>query len=292
MSRPLKIDDVLLDRMVDGELSLDEQQALLSRADRQPELWRPLALAYVQSQLWKQELTVCAGAGRMNRCETDAGRTIGDVTDAARSRGVQNDEAGDVERSATHCGTLPRPDAQRFRSAGAATSAAAVFLVAVALGYGIGVVHERQTPGGDAARVVDAPSSLDPVRRGPDAGLRQPGDVPKPRLVDGAAAQRHGGEPARPTRPVAHSVLRLAVDSPDGDAIEVPLYEPSQIDDLMVQQGAQPIVTPEMTAQLQAMGYRLHQHRNLVPIAVDDGSHVLLPVDRIRIEPVGQTSYQ
>jgi hypothetical protein len=59
-----EIDTDLLDALVDGELADDEQRALLSRLDAEPEGWRRLALTFVEDQRWRRELrAVVAEAG-------------------------------------------------------------------------------------------------------------------------------------------------------------------------------------------------------------------------------------
>ena len=45
-----------IDRLVDGEVSAMEQRALLARLDEEHDGWRRLALAFVESQSWQQEL--------------------------------------------------------------------------------------------------------------------------------------------------------------------------------------------------------------------------------------------
>lgn len=47
---------ILLDRFVDGELSESERREVLLTADREPDGWRHLALAFVESQTLRQEL--------------------------------------------------------------------------------------------------------------------------------------------------------------------------------------------------------------------------------------------
>jgi hypothetical protein len=48
-------DDVLFDRLVDGELSADERRQLLATLDDRPEGWRRCALAFVEAQTWQHE---------------------------------------------------------------------------------------------------------------------------------------------------------------------------------------------------------------------------------------------
>jgi len=45
-----------LDRLVDGELSGDEYRELLEALDKEPDGWRRCAMAFLESQAWRQEL--------------------------------------------------------------------------------------------------------------------------------------------------------------------------------------------------------------------------------------------
>ena len=46
-------DDILFDRLVDGELSSDERRKLLASLDDRPGGWRRCALAFVEAQSWR-----------------------------------------------------------------------------------------------------------------------------------------------------------------------------------------------------------------------------------------------
>ncbi len=48
--------DILLDRLVDGELSKDERRRLLESFDERPENWRRCALAFLEAQAWREEM--------------------------------------------------------------------------------------------------------------------------------------------------------------------------------------------------------------------------------------------
>src|SRR6478735_5618126 len=54
-NKPL-IEDVLLDRLVDGELSGSERRQLLESFDKRPEGWRRCALAFLEAQSWREEM--------------------------------------------------------------------------------------------------------------------------------------------------------------------------------------------------------------------------------------------
>ena len=49
-------DDILFDRLVDGELSADERRALLASLDARSDGWRRCALAFLEAQSWKNEM--------------------------------------------------------------------------------------------------------------------------------------------------------------------------------------------------------------------------------------------
>jgi hypothetical protein len=51
-----EFDDVLLERLVDGELTPAEYRSLLSELDQRPEGWRRCALAFLEDQAWGREL--------------------------------------------------------------------------------------------------------------------------------------------------------------------------------------------------------------------------------------------
>lgn len=53
--KPLN-EDILLDRLVDGELSGGERRQLLESFDKRPEGWRRCALAFLEAQSWREEM--------------------------------------------------------------------------------------------------------------------------------------------------------------------------------------------------------------------------------------------
>ncbi|HVT29665.1 MAG TPA: hypothetical protein VHE81_16730 [Lacipirellulaceae bacterium] len=55
-------DNVLLDRLVDGELAESERRQLLQSLDDQPGGWRRCALAFLEAQSWREELGQVAHA--------------------------------------------------------------------------------------------------------------------------------------------------------------------------------------------------------------------------------------
>jgi hypothetical protein len=58
MNGNISHDDILFDRLVDGELSLAERRALVRSLDARSDGWRKCALAFLESQSWQND--VCA----------------------------------------------------------------------------------------------------------------------------------------------------------------------------------------------------------------------------------------
>jgi hypothetical protein len=61
MNDKLHKDDVIFDRLVDGELSAAERRTLLESLDARPQGWRSCALAFLEAQSWRNELRQIAG---------------------------------------------------------------------------------------------------------------------------------------------------------------------------------------------------------------------------------------
>lgn len=49
--------ELQLQRLVDGQLDLKQTQEMLQRANLEPELWREMAAAFVEDQIWRNEVT-------------------------------------------------------------------------------------------------------------------------------------------------------------------------------------------------------------------------------------------
>jgi hypothetical protein len=54
-NQPLN-EDILLDRLVDGELSDSQRRQLLQSFDKRPDGWRQCALAFLEAQSWREEM--------------------------------------------------------------------------------------------------------------------------------------------------------------------------------------------------------------------------------------------
>jgi len=59
----MPLDNSRFDRLVDGELSETQRAELLAGLDHEPGGWRRCALAFLEAQCWKQELSAIAERG-------------------------------------------------------------------------------------------------------------------------------------------------------------------------------------------------------------------------------------
>ena len=72
----------VLDRLVDGELGADERRALLASLDDEPGAWRRCALACLEAQSWRWQLSRLAAEPLVCKTSVDAA-----VANQARGRG-------------------------------------------------------------------------------------------------------------------------------------------------------------------------------------------------------------
>ncbi len=79
-------EQLVIDRMVDGELSESERRNYLQSLDQQPDGWRLLALAFAEAQTWRQSFREATGPATVVPARADAsGVTTTDITPGGRS---------------------------------------------------------------------------------------------------------------------------------------------------------------------------------------------------------------
>ncbi len=82
MNTDLYNEDILLDRLADGELSADERRRLLESLDARPDGWRRCALAFLEAQSWREGF----GEVARERVETKSAATTSSVVVAVGNR--------------------------------------------------------------------------------------------------------------------------------------------------------------------------------------------------------------
>jgi len=111
------------------------------------------------------------------------------------------------------------------------------------------------------------------------------GNISMPVASDDRQLPRH-----QSLRPIGN--VRLVMDGQSGDgsqAGELPVYEGEDLDQLLRQQ--QPALAPELVDLLRQRGHSVEQQRQLVPVQLDDGRQLVVPIEGYQITPVRHRSY-
>ena len=145
---------------------------------------------------------------------------------------------------------------------------AASFLLAFALG----IAMPRWFPAGGRGQ---------PVIEMPAAG-------PAVTAVATGAGQRPRHESFKPIGNV-----QLVVDGPGGDSTrvgDVPIYElPGSMDQWLADE--RPALSPEVLQTLQDRGHRVERQIEYVPLQLEDGTRVIVPIERYQIRPPSKQPY-
>lgn len=107
-----------------------------------------------------------------------------------------------------------------------------------------------------------------------------------------ARGGRFGGGPAIAAKG-ARDKVRLVADGPAGAPGEsqMPVADGQSMDDDWLR--GQPATMPrEIQQALERLGHRVRQQRQLVPIPLEDGRRVMVPVDQIDVQPATDRDYQ
>jgi hypothetical protein len=258
-----------LDRLVDGELGRADYRALLTRLDEIPFGWRQCALSFLEAQAWRSEL----GGLPLETPAADPQEHTANSS-AAPAAAASALMLSSAPAAASGLGvTRARPDLQRWRLL-SALPMAACFLLAFWLGLALRGVWSGR---------FNEPSPTETiVTTAPQTGQTEPGSAVTGQAADVAV----GGSPRWGT-------VRLVVD-PDGNGdpeeIQLPVVEGADVEQLV---NVQPPPVPEhLQTRLRQRGQEIQTHRHFIPVSLQDGRHVLVPVDRVEVRYVGGGHYQ
>ena len=260
-------DDRRLDLLVDGELSELQRRELLEALDQEPGGWRRCALAFLEAQCWKQELPAdLLGADRSAAATAAAGGQDAGGQDARAPEPAASPGAGRQARRV-----------RQLRHLGTLAAMAASFLVALYLGtLWQQMWHDRGAAGTSGTTMADNRQSGSPAQRPSDS---QP-------LV------AQSKQPTGPSSGTWRTVILPLPAGPEGQvrSIELPAVERQNIDDAWLQ-SLPPAVPPDVIQALERTGYRLRQHRALVPLEMKDGRQLVVPIDQVEVHYVGNQAY-
>lgn len=176
----------------------------------------------------------------------------------------------------------PPRSARRSTAWGTLLAMAASFLLALGLGLvirGGWPAGGGQAPSGDVAESQPPAAGL-PAPVAPDEPVRLAADA-APVAVSRAPAQR------------PWQMVRIPVRQQEGNVqwIEVPAVASDRVDDGWLSGTPAPL-TPEVLRDLRAAGLDVRQSRQLVPMPMEGGGRVVVPVDDVDVQYVGGPAYQ
>jgi len=237
------LDDMTLDRLVDGELSPAEYRRVLLALEQHPAGWRKCAEAFLQAQAWQREMK--------------------DMRAAAEIKPAAQPKAEPTPRSnATN-------DWLRMLLV-----AAASFLFAFFVARQSWRALERSGTSGLNEQFAESPQA-----------------APQPATNPPAYSQQQ----AIATNAVNHQPLgkvQLAVNrtgSEEPQVVDVSIYDPQTATELL--SNSRPALPDDLLAALEAEGHRIDRQPRLVPVQLDDGRQMIVPVEGYRIVPVSRPSY-
>lgn len=256
--------DRQLDRLIDGELNAAERRQLLAECDEREGAWRRCALAFLEAQSWRAELTALAAplpAGAPAVASWPAVEAKPTRENSRRRRWVRARSQSDRDWSSI---------------AIAPWALAACALVAFGLGW-MARPNATLDWSDDPDIYASAPQVAQPTMTHSEENLQSGSDDSSSEL----AAE-------------VPETVRLVMDcGPDGEQrqIELPV-RPAGGDDLALLEQGEPVVSAELQAALLRMGHRVNERRQLVPLVLEDGRRLVVPVDEIEFTPVEASEYQ
>lgn len=260
-------DDVLLDRLVDGELSNPERTALLRALDQSPDGWRRCAIAFLESQELRTALR-------------------------DTPRRPVDDRAGETPRPAA----LPAKSPRRSTAAWLLALSLAVALSAWTgwhLGQSAGSANalaSAAASGEDSTGNALAPPGHVSPPPEPTGGQRVAQGDSTPTVDDDAPAAARPAAAPHADQPNPQIAGVMQVDLTQGDQVErrtLPVLEGPGID--LAYAAAQPSpVSPADVRRLERLGQKVVVQRNLLTFPLQNGRAVVVPVDDVQVRFAGR----
>lgn len=281
-------DDPRFDLLVDGELSDPERRRFLEQLDAEPGGWKRCALAFLEAQCWQQEVkALCSQeahlGGDEGRCRTTWGASAEQPVAGRRNRTR-------LSRRPTWYVTV------------------AGVLVAFAVGMVVHAVFLPDTlriaapgPGADLA-VRDRASDPSAERAGkspPTVTVVSQANASGPSQV--AAA---GTSPSEYVAETAGGSKMLQAASLDWELVGIPVSYDDRTESFLLPaqrsrqlEGDWPANLPHampapVMRRLLDAGHQIRFQRQVLPIEMNDGRRLFVPVDDYQIDLVGGAGYQ
>lgn len=249
------------ERMVDGELNADQQRVLLETCDCN-DTWRQLALAYVESQTLKNELTLFA----MDAQSKDDSRTLFVTNDEAVSTNGKPESqtstrANIQSNSQSTPGVVQNREAAATSGGWSALSLAAAVLLSLGIGYGLG----WWLPSDGSVGIAGDPSMKNQTgNHTTDLANQQ---------NDSSTSPRGANSPV--------SSMQVLVSDPRTNGfqqIDLPVVQASQLGPNWREQ-IEPNLPEDLLQELRGNGVDLRRTRTYTPVRLRDGRQVIVPID-------------
>jgi hypothetical protein len=237
----------VLDRLVDGELSQADRRELLAALDDEPGAWRRTALAFLEAQSWRWQLSRMAAEPLLAQ--------------AASRANVGTNK------------TIRRIPRGTFWSA--CLAVAASLFVAFGLGTRFPTTSDPTQLAGTAANIASATpaAAVPPIVEAPEAAgpgesseaVEAPADEPPWETLTLALGDDSGGSNSQ------NKFQVRARDAADDDPDWLAAGESN--------------LTPAMVEQLEQEGWKVTRERHLLPISLSDGRRMVVPVEQVDLRP-------
>jgi hypothetical protein len=240
----------VLDRLVDGELGQHERRQLLASLDDEPGAWRQCALAFLEAQNWRLQLSRIASEPLVAHVTASTVNTVPAVNTVPH-------EVISFPGSRTQ---VARSGSPRTGYLGAMLAIAASLLLA--FGLGTRYRSDARDSGGRGALVANQN----------DTSAKQPVSVvndSRPDLASGAAA------------PLRTLILK-PTGGESGEPIELPLIE-SDAEGAIAASARPSVLSGSLTSQFEKDGFVVDRQQRLWPVDLPDGRRVLVPVEEVDI---------
>ena len=241
-----------IDRLVDGELDRESQRRLLLDFESQPARWRALALTFLEQDALRGDLA-------------EAMLPVASASTPMR----MPSKAPNVPTSRTPWLAL-----------------AASVLVAFGIGALVGGVWNDAPLPPPAGRLVEqgtAPT-VPEATAAPKSVAGQPQSDAARSRVDRKSIDQE---------PVKEQPWKMVfTDEKDGQGqpIELPVYQVRH--DLRDLANLPAAIPPEVATALERSGHRIDRHRKIVPLRLDDGRHLMIPMEQVELQFVGNQEFQ
>ncbi|HZZ72215.1 MAG TPA: hypothetical protein VFE24_08170 [Pirellulales bacterium] len=271
MKSSFEISDEVLDRLVDGELPNDQRHSLLLQFEERPSEWRRCALAFLEAQVWR-------------KAAAQAVETVARPPVRLPIRAGVAPAKGNVR--AAFYGALPTYAA-----------VAAAFLLAFGMGMWWPRSHSRTDQNAVAANsVAENPAAQNTVAAKPARevvhaapAVRESSPGAAEHLPGATEVANDAFTPASAPLPAA---IRLTMaGQKENEVVELPVIQDAgQLNSILA--NTPPAVPAHIQQVLARTGHSIQQQRDYLPVVLEDGRQLVVPVDRVEVQALGTPSIQ